>query len=197
VHWRTRFSDPDANVRHSAVEALRVAIDDAPAYGATTVRVVPGQVRDDATANKEQVWQRAHEAIAKVLPLAREKKVTIAIEVVWNGFLESPDELVAYVDEFADPRVAAYLDVSNVLKFGVPGATWIEKLGPRLAKLDFKGWSLEKGWVPIGEGDEDWPAIRSALGKIGYAGWATAEVRGGGRAHLADVKQRMDAVLGA
>jgi hexulose-6-phosphate isomerase len=83
------------------------------------------------------------------------------------------------------------------VKWGVPPAEWIRKLGKRMVKLDFKGYSREKGWVGIGEGDEDWPAIRAALREVGYAGWATAEVGAGGREHLIDVKRRMDAVLGA
>jgi hypothetical protein len=33
------------------------------------------------------------------------------------------------------------------------------------------------------------------LRKIGYRGWATAEVRGGGRERLAELSQEMDRVL--
>lgn len=197
VHWHTRFSDPDVAVRQRALEALLVAIDDAHRFGADTVLIVPGRVDEAAGEGREAVKKRSQETITKALPRAREKQVTIAVEVVWNDFLRTPEELVAYVDDFADPRVGAYFDCSNVVKLGVPGATWIEALGPRLAKLDFKGYSREKGWVPIGEGDEDWPAIRAALSKIGYTGWATAEVGAGGREHLFDVKKRMDLVLGA
>jgi hexulose-6-phosphate isomerase len=197
VHWQTRFSDPDAGVREKAHAALVGAIDDAHVYGATTVLVVPGVVSAKGDGGREEVWKRSREEIAKALGHAKEKSVVIAIEVVWNDFITKPDELVAYVDEFEDEHVGAYLDCSNVVKFGVPVTTWIKKLGPRLVKLDFKGYSLEKGWVGIGEGDEDWPAIRAALSEVGYHGWATAEVDAGGREHLIDVKKRMDAVLGA
>jgi hexulose-6-phosphate isomerase len=30
-------------------------------------------------------------------------------------------------------------------------------------KFDFMGFSKEKGRVPIGEGDEDWPEVLKAL----------------------------------
>jgi hexulose-6-phosphate isomerase len=203
VHWKTRFSDPDEAVRAKAVEALLTAIDDAHTYGASTVLVVPGRVADPRTENggrsenREQVWSRSQESIAKALPRAKEKGITIAIEVVWNDFITTPADFVLYVDGFADPRVAAYFDCSNVVKFGVPPADWIRALGKRMVKLDFKGYSRAKSWVKIGDGDEDWPAIRAALREVGYSGWATAEVEAGGREHLADVKRRMDAVLGA
>jgi hexulose-6-phosphate isomerase len=194
-HWEKRFSDPDAQVRAQAVETLRGAIDDARRYGASTVLVVPGAVRDKEKENYEQVWQRSHAEIAKVLPYAKEKGVKIAIEVVWNDFITKPEELAKYVDEFNDPTVGAYYDCSNTIKYGVPSAEWITKLGKRVLKVDFKGYSKAKGWVAIGEGDEDWPAVLEALAKIGYDGWMTAEVERGGREHLADVKKRMDKIL--
>jgi len=37
--------------------------------------------------------------------------------------------------------------------------------------------------------------VRQALAEIGYTGWCTAEVSGGGRDVLADIAQRMDRVL--
>jgi L-ribulose-5-phosphate 3-epimerase len=196
-HWQKRFSDPDEKVRAHAVETLQHAIDDAYTYGATTVLVVPGKVTGKDTENYDQVWKRSHEEIAKMVPYAKAKGVRIAIEVVWNDFITKPEELARYVDEFGDPTVGAYFDCSNMVKYGVPDAEWIRKLGKRLLKFDFKGYSKAKGWVGIGEGDEDWPAILQALGEIGYDGWATAEVDSGGREHLADVKKRMDSILGS
>jgi len=49
--------------------------------------------------------------------------------------------------------------------------------------------------VEIGEGSTDWPRVREELKKIGYSGWATAEVKGSGRERLADIASRMDNVL--
>ncbi|MBL8859886.1 MAG: sugar phosphate isomerase/epimerase [Planctomycetes bacterium] len=196
VHWVKRFSDPNTAVREEAGRILRGAIDDAHAYGATTVLLVPGAVRDPERENFEQAWSRSQDEIARVLPYAKEKGVKIAIEVVWNDFITTPEQLVKYIDEFKHPNIGAYFDCSNMLKYGVSSADWIRALGPRLLKFDFKGFSKEKGWVPIGEGDEDWPEVLKALAEIGYDGWATAEVAPGDRAHLADVKLRMNRVLG-
>jgi len=196
VHWHKRFSDPSPQVRAEAVTALKGAIADAKTYGASTVLVVPGAVRDKDKENFEQVWERSQAEIKKAIPAARDAGVKIAVEVVWNDFLTTPEKLVEYVDAFDDPTVGAYFDVSNMIKYGVAPADWIRKLGPRLLKVDFKGFSKAKGWVPIGEGDEDWPAVLEALAEVGYSGWITAEVEGGGREHLLDVARRMDAILG-
>jgi len=195
VHWQTRFSDPDIKVRDAAVQALLGAIADAKTYGASTVLVVPGAVRDKDKENFQQVWERSQAEIKKAIPAARDAGVKIAVEVVWNDFLTTPEQLVKYVDEFSDPVVGAYFDCSNMIKYGVAPAEWIRKLGPRLLKVDFKGVRKAKGWVPIGEGDEDWPAVLAALSEVGYTGWLTAEVEAGGRDHLRDVARRMDAIL--
>jgi hexulose-6-phosphate isomerase len=104
--------------------------------------------------------------------------------------------LIRYVDDFGTPTVGAYFDCSNMLKYGVPPATWIRMLGKRMLKLDFKGYSHSRKWVPIGEGDEDWPEILKALDDVGYHGWATSEVAGGGEKELRDIAERMNRVLG-
>jgi hexulose-6-phosphate isomerase len=196
VHWRIRLSDPDSSVRATGVEALRTAIGDAQFYGADTVLLVPGKVSDPKLENYDQVYARSQEEIRKVLPQADDAGVKIAIEVVWNDFITKPEQLVQYCDDFGTPTVGAYFDCSNMVKYGVPSATWIRQLGKRMLKFDFKGYSHERQWVPIGEGDEDWPEILKALNEIGYEGWATSEVAGGGQKELAEIAERMNRVLG-
>jgi len=194
VHWNQPLSSPDAGVRAEGLDALVGALEDARFFGADTVLLVPGVVNKDATF--EQCWQRSQAEVRKALPLAEKLGVKIAIEVVWNNFITKPEELVRYVDEFHSPLVGAYFDCSNMVKYGVPPADWIRALGKRMLKFDFKGYSKTKQWVPIGEGDEDWPEIIKALAEVGYNGWATAEVNGGGEKELRDVADRMNKCLG-
>lgn len=200
LHLKYRLSDPDGELRAKGLEALLGALADARVYGASTVLVVPGGVTDPGRETFEQVWQRSQTEVKKALRVARALSVKIALDVAGNDFLTTPEQTIKYVDELDDPMVGAYFDVSSVLKYGVPAGIWIRKLGPRMLKFDFRGYSHKKKWVPIGDGDEDWADVRAALDEVDYVtstgGWATAEVDGGGKRELIDVATRMDRVLG-
>jgi L-ribulose-5-phosphate 3-epimerase len=199
VHWKDTLSHPDEKVRAKGLAALVGALDDAKLYGADTALLVPGVVNQEVTY--DQCWQRSSAEVRKALPAAEKNNVKIAIEVVWNNFITTPDQLVDYIDQFKSPYVGAYFDCSNMVKYGVKSGDWIRRLGKRMLKFDFKGFSLtkfknkENPWVAIGEGDEDWPDVLKALAEVGYNGWATAEVRGGGRKELQDIAERMKRVL--
>jgi L-ribulose-5-phosphate 3-epimerase len=194
VHWRDTLSDPDERVRAKGLAALRGAIEDAAFFESDTVLLVPGVVKGSVTY--EQCYERSQAEIKKVLPLAAERKIKILIETVGNNFITKPEQMISFVNDLASPWAGAYFDCSNMIRHGVSSAEWIRRLGKMMVKFDFKGFSKAKGRVPIGEGDEDWPEVLKALGEIGYDGWATSEVSGGGEAELADIAARMKRVLG-
>jgi hexulose-6-phosphate isomerase len=201
-HWRSPLSDPDPVVRARGRETLEQALRDAGAYGSTTVLLVPAVVNKQVSY--ADAWKRSRAEIRRVLPLAEEVRVRIAIENVWNNFLLSPLEAARYVDEFESPWIGWYFDVGNVVRYGWPDQ-WIRILDRRVLKLDIKEYSrvkrdnegIWKGFnVEIGDGDCDWPSVRAALRDIGYEGWATAEVRGGDADRLREIAKRMDGALG-
>ena len=200
--WRTSFSSPDPAVRAEAVTGLQDALRDCRQLGGTSVLVIPGVVSE--SVGYGEAYARATVDVAAALPTAEETGVDVLFENVWNNFLLSPLEVARFIDDFASPRVGAYFDIGNVVRYGWP-EQWIDVLGGRIRKLDVKDYSrdlqksdgLWKGFgVEIGEGSVDWPVVVKALERIGYRGWATAEVAGGDLARLAAVAQRMDAALG-
>ncbi len=197
VHWRDTLSDPDPKVRSRGVAGLETALDDAAAYGATTALLVPAVV--NANVSYVDAWQRSQAEIRKVLPKAEALGVKIALENVWNNFLLSGMEFAHYIDQFESEWIGCYFDAGNMVKYGWP-VHWVEALGSRILKVDVKDFTREsrnsKGdWSPINEGDTDWPAVVAALEEVGYQGWFTAEVGGGGRERLQDIAARMDAFL--
>ena len=197
-HWKFLLSDPDPKVREKGVDALKVSLEDAKAYGADTVLLVPGRVSD--TVTYDECWERSVEEIKKVIPLAEQLNVKIAIENVWNNFLLSPVEAALYVDKLDSEMIGFYFDCGNILVYGWP-EQWIKILGPRVAKVHIKEFSNKiadkqgkrAGFdVKLLEGDVNWPAVMKALDEIGYKGWTTIEQPGGDSAEgLKDLCDRL------
>jgi hexulose-6-phosphate isomerase len=194
-HWEYPLSSSDPAVVEKSIEGMKTSLHNAKLWGAETVLLVPGVVNPQ-TAYRD-AWIRSQKQIRRLLPLAEELRVVIAVEEVWNKFLLSPLEFAKYVDEFQSPWIKAYFDVGNVLLYGYP-QDWIRTLAKRIVKVhlkDFKRKEDSYAWVNLGEGDLDWPAVRAAFAGVGYTGYATVELDGGDEAYLRDVSQRVDRLL--
>jgi len=203
MHWKLPLSDPDPKKREECVKSIEKALWDTKEYGGSTVLVVPGVV--SATVSYAEAYERSQAELRKVLPIAEKTGVKIAIENVWNQFLLSPLEAARYVDDFKHPMVGWYFDIGNVLRYSWP-ASWIEVLNKRILKLHLKEYSLKKQndlglWkgfdVEFFEGDNNWPEVNKALQKVGYSGWASAEVGGGDRKRLLTIREKMDEIFKA
>ena len=187
---------------NSSRDELKDSIDQAKYYGGTSVLVVAGRVDDKHPY--DVVYQQQQAKLRKHLPYAEQQGIKLLVENVWNNFLLSPLEMARFIDELESPAAGVYFDVGNVVRFGWP-EQWIRILGPRIVKLGIKEYSrkkqvdegLWKGFqVEITEGDCNWPEVRKALNETGFKqGWATAEVKGGGRQRLQDISERMDRAL--
>jgi hexulose-6-phosphate isomerase len=202
THWAKPLSDPNPAAREVGLRGLEQTLRDAKAYGATSILLVPAVVNKQVSY--ADAYTRSQAEIRKVIPLAEQLGVKIAIENVWNSFLLSPLEAARYVDEFNSPVVGWHFDIGNVINFGWP-EQWIRVLGKRIQKLHIKEYSRSKrdktgpgsGFgVKFLEGDNDWPAIMKALDEIGYDGWGIAEQGGGDSpAGLKDLSDRMDKIF--
>jgi len=197
--WEYPLSSSDPAVVEKSLEGMRTSLHNAKLWGAETVLLVPAVVTPQV--GYLEAWSRSQKQIRKLIPLAEELKVIIAIEEVWNKFLLSPLEMPRYVDEFQSPWVKSYFDVGNVVFYGYP-QDWIHSLGKRIAKIHLKDFKILGGgfgngyrFVNLGDGDIDWAAVRKAFADVGYTGYATTELEGGDEAYLRDVGQRVDRLV--
>jgi L-ribulose-5-phosphate 3-epimerase len=200
-HWRLPISSSDPEVVSGSVKGMETSLRNAALWGADAVLLVPAVV--DAKTSYKDAWTRSQLVIReRLLSMARDLKVIIAVEEVWNKFLLSPLEFAKYVDEFDSPWVKAYFDVGNVVFYAFP-QDWIRTLGSRIVKVHLKDFKLDRQngqftWPNIGEGDIDWPEVRRAFADIKYNGYMTTELsRGTGdpAAYLKDVSARLDRFL--
>jgi L-ribulose-5-phosphate 3-epimerase len=197
-HWRLPISSSDAEVVSGSVKGMETSLRNAALWGADTVLLVPAVV--DAKTSYRDAWTRSQRVIReRLLPMASDLKVTIAIEEVWNKFLLSPIEFAKYVDDFESPWVRAYFDVGNVVLYAFP-QDWIRTLGSRIVKIHLKDFNFDRRngrftWKNLGEGDIDWPEVRRALAESKYGGYVTTELDGGDASYLKDVSARVDRFL--
>src|SRR5216117_1234398 len=194
-HWQYPLSSSDSAVVEKSLSGMRTSLRNAKLWGSDTVLLVPAVVNPQTSYR--DAWTRSQAQIRKLIPLAAELQVVIAIEEVWNKFLLSPLEMVKYIDELKSPWIKAWFDVGNVVLYGYP-QDWIRTLGKRIVELHLKDFKrLEDGykWVNLGDGDIDWPEVRKALAEIGYSGAATTELEGGDEAYLRDVSKRVDRLV--
>jgi len=197
-HWEYPLSSDDPAVVAKSVAGMETSLRNAKLWGAGAVLLVPAVVNPQTSYR--DAWTRSQKVIReRLLLLAEELKVIVAVEEVWNKFLLSPLEFARYVDEFDSPWLKAYFDVGNVLFYGYP-QDWIRTLGPRIVRIHLKDFQVDRSkgrfdWKNLGEGDLDWVEVRKALSEIGYDGWVTTEIDGGDAVYLKDVVGRVDRFL--
>ncbi len=191
--WGAPFSDPNPKVIEKGLAGMQTALRSAKALGAETVLLVPAIVKENVSYS--DAYKRSQEHIRKLLPLAKEFGVIIAVENVWNKFLLSPLEFARYVDEFDSPWLKAYFDIGNVIIYGY-AQDWIRTLGKRIAKIhlkDFKRSGYQ--WKNLLDGDVNWKEVRRALGEVEYDGFITPELGGGDETYLTDLSGRIDRII--
>ncbi len=196
-HWKYPLTDNDPEVVKKCIEGLETSMRNAHDLGAGAVLLVPGVVTADV--RYAEVYGRSQAEIRKLLPLAKELKVIIAIENVGNRFLLSPLEMARYVDEFKSPWVRSYFDIGNVVSIGYP-QDWIRTLGKRVCRVHIKRFEPGTDHPKFDPKDRrtqgiNWPDVRRALNEVGYRGWITAEVKSGDENYVKEVSARMDRIL--
>src|SRR5207245_5907182 len=96
-HWRYPLSSSDPAVVEKSLSGMRTSLQNAKLWGSGVVLLVPAVVNPQTSYR--DAWTRSQVQIRKLIPLAEQLKVVIAIEEVWNKFLLSPLDMVQSLDE--------------------------------------------------------------------------------------------------
>lgn len=203
AHWGQRLTSPKEEERNTGRSNIEHCIRVSHAAGGSGVLIVVGR-GDDGPA--DEIDERSRQEIKKLIPLAASLGQMILFENVWNKMHydhdnppeQSADRFVKFIDSFNSPWIGQYYDIGNHWKYGQP-REWLNAFGRRAVKLDVKGFSRAKNkFVDITSEEDDlpWDEVRKGLQEIGFTGWATAEVGGGGLDRLTLVRQQMQKAFG-
>ncbi len=206
LYWKYPLTSGVPAIAEKAAYLLNRQIDIAAQLGCDTILVVPGTVTgsqdgDGPAVPYDAAYERAFTAVSAASAFAKQKKVRIGLENVWNKFLLSPLELRGFIDQIGSPWIGAYFDVGNVVRDGYP-EQWISILGKRIFKVHWKDYRRSDGTIAgfteLLCGDVDYPAVMQALKHCGYDDWVTAEVTphpDDPEAALRNASQAMDSIL--
>ena len=182
--WDNNPVSNDLSIRKKAVDIIERQLEFASILGADTILVIPGYTHCGFAKNPEKVaydvaYDRAYELFFKLEKVAREYKVSIGIENVWNKFLLSPIEIKKFLDDINSEYVGAYFDVGNIMYIGDP-SDYIEILGKHIKKIHISDYRVEQSglgaFVDIFAGDVDFFEVIKSLKKIGYDDYLMLEM---------------------
>lgn len=184
MFWDFPITSNDPAKAQKAKEIVKKQIESAAILGCSSILVIPGLVNADFIDGCEVIeydvaYDRSLKAISELGEIAKQYKVNMGLENVWNKFLVSPIELRDFIDKIDNPYVGSYLDIGNVLFNGYP-EHWVKILGGRIKAVHFKDYRRAAGglhgFVDLLAGDVDYPAVVKALNDIGYKGWVSGEM---------------------
>jgi len=182
LDWDVQISSRDPAVRANASRHIVRQLETAQILGADAILVVAGVVTEDTPYN--EVYRRTVDNLRRLAEPAAQARVRIGCENCCSEqrFLLSPREFHTFLDDVNSPWVGLHLDVGNIHDTGFP-EQWIEINGPRITRVHVKDVLRQRGrcgdqsvYTNLFLGDNNWPAIRTALEKVSYDGWIIAEM---------------------
>ncbi|MBI2928206.1 MAG: sugar phosphate isomerase/epimerase [Verrucomicrobia bacterium] len=186
LFWPYPLTSNDPDKRARGLELAAKMTQAAHDLGVENLLVVPGAVcipwrTDHEPVPNDVCERRAREAVQKLLPSAEKLGVSLNLEnIFFNGFLMTPQEMIAFVDGFHSERVRVHFDTGNIMLFQFP-EHWVSILGQRIKNVHLKEFTKKgtdhslESFRPLLDGTTNWPAVVEAFEQIGYRGYLTFE----------------------
>jgi hexulose-6-phosphate isomerase len=181
-HWTYPISARDPKVRAEGIRIVERQMETALLLKTDAILLVPGLVTEEVPYN--EVYRRCLDALQPLGEKAARANVKIGLENCnsEHRFLITPREFWVFLNEVNNPSVGIHLDVGNIHDTGF-AEQWIEIHGPRITRIHVKDVLKHRGrcgeqsvYTNLFMGDNNWPAIRAAMVKVGYDGWLIAEL---------------------
>ncbi len=192
------FVNPDPEARKAQVARITDGVDNAVHFGAKTVRVFAGDVREGIGLASAMDW--ILEGLKAAADYAYSKGVTLALEN--HGSLAGrSDQVEMILNGVASPAMKANPDTGNFLLVHQASHEAVAALATRAAMVHFKDFKavpddyagfaytsidgIKFAGQAIGEGEVDLADCIQSLREAGFDGWLNIEYEGEEDPHTA------------
>ncbi len=167
----------NGDLHEAAYRQYRAAIELAAELEAETIVMLAGR-RNPLTPMPEGQARRLLAAqLERLLPVAQKLGVTLTLEPVPYGFLETGGEVASYIRELGADGLGITLDCANSFFVGVDPADDLRATGELLSLVHISDSSRTRwGHTRIGQGEIDFAAFADALREIAYPGLTVYEL---------------------
>ncbi|MFH2131056.1 MAG: sugar phosphate isomerase/epimerase family protein [bacterium] len=183
LHWLfvgpkgLHMTTPDERTFEKTRDYLKVLIELCSDLGGQVLVIgSPGQRSLVDGQTREGAWKRAISLFGSVLPVARERNVTLCIEPlspVETDFINTVAEGIQMVRELDHPCFKVHLDVKAMASESRPVASTIRSV--QVADIGHFHVNDPNLYGP-GMGDLDYAPIAAAVNEIGWDRWLSVEV---------------------
>jgi len=178
--YHPTWIEDNAEAHETRIAHTLACIDLAAEFGAATVSLQPGGPMIGTTMTRPVAALRFAQGLERVLPRARERGVTLAIEPEPGLYIESAAEYLAFKNEFFrdEPHIKMNCDIGHLFCVGEDPAHVIRSMSEQVAHVHMEdiGANRVHQHLTPGKGVIDFRAIFSALNDVRYDGWVTVEL---------------------
>ncbi len=183
---------PDQANRRQAAELIERNLRLAQALGVDGILVSTGKLQSDDSYAR--AWNDCIETLKGITDEARKMKCWIGIEPTLSKFMLTPREARDLIQAIGSEWVGIYLDTGNVQTYGFP-EMWLRDLGSCIRKIHLSDYCCSSSrFVPLLEGDCNWPEIMAACRANGFDGSLVSEV-GGDENTLREMAHRVRQIM--
>jgi sugar phosphate isomerase/epimerase len=127
----------------------------------------------------ERQWAEHVARFRALAELAEREKVVLAVEPEPKLVIGSSADMAALIKAVGSPRLKVNLDIGHALLTDPDLAETVRQLGAAIVHLHLEDMKRDvHKHLLFGEGDIDFPALRTALAEIGYRGPYVADLFG-------------------
>ena len=162
---------PNAGLAAIAFRQYRAAIELASDLGAESVVMITGRANPLIRAADDVAKGRLRAQLERLLPVARALDVTLTLEPVPFGFMQTGAEVAAFIRELGSDDLGITVDCANLLFAGEDPVAALRAAAGRVALVHASDtWRTRFAHTRVGDADVDFAAFAAALREIDYRG---------------------------